>query len=105
MSVFNKFSGKGQGEIYHVFVSKEKITPLLKEKILSTLKVTAIEEVENGSKHFDNKKEAVFTTPLLKENYFQLRRLHQVSRFTKILINWMIKKRQLSRRYCQRKKY
>ena len=67
MSGLNKFSGKFQWKIHHIVVSKEKITPLSKEKILSTENVTTSEEVHKGTKNLDDKKESVVPTPLSKE--------------------------------------
>ena len=45
----NKFSGKGQGRIHHVVVSKKK-TPLSKQKVVTSAEVTTIEEVDKGDK-------------------------------------------------------
>ena len=68
MSGVNKFSGKGQGEIHHFVISKEKIMPLLKKKLLTTEKVTTSEKVDKGTKILDDKKEAVVTIPFSEKN-------------------------------------
>ena len=61
----NKFSGKIQGKIHHVVVAKEKNNAIVEEKILTTEKVTTSEEVDKGTKHLDDMKEAVVTKPFL----------------------------------------
>ena len=61
MSGVNKFSGKGQGKIHHVVVSEEKVMPLTKKKLVKTEKVAISEEVDKGTKHLDDMKEAVVT--------------------------------------------
>ena len=67
MSGVNKFSGKGQGKIHHVVVSKEKITPLFKGKLLTTERVATSEEVDKDTKKLDDKKESVVMTPFSKK--------------------------------------
>ena len=59
VSGVNKFPGKGQGKIHHVVVSEEKITPLLKKKILTTERVTTSEEFGKGTEKLDDTKEGV----------------------------------------------
>ena len=56
MSGVNKFDEEGKGKIYHVFVSKENVTPFLKKKIVTSEKVTPCEEVDKGTKHLDDMK-------------------------------------------------
>ena len=46
---------------------KKIITPLSKEKLLSTEMITISEEVEKDTKKLDDRKEAVVTTPLSKK--------------------------------------
>ena len=55
------FAVKGQGKIHHVAVDEEKGNAIVKEKILTTEKVTTSKEVEKGTKHLDDMKEEVVT--------------------------------------------
>ena len=48
---------------------KKKITPLSKEKLLSTEKNISSEEVDKGTTNLNDKKKAVVTTPFSKKHY------------------------------------
>ena len=61
MSGVNKFFGEVQGKIHHVVVSKEKVMPFPKKKILTSEKVTTSEEVDKDAKKLIYMKEAVVT--------------------------------------------
>ena len=50
MSGVNKFAGEGQGVIHHVVVSKGNSNTIDKEKVVTSEKVTPIEEVEKRTK-------------------------------------------------------
>ena len=57
----NKYFGKGHGKIHHVIVAEEKSNVIVKEKILTTKKVTRSEEVDKGTKNLDDVKELLVT--------------------------------------------
>ena len=61
MSGVNKLAGKGQGEIHHVVFAEGKSNAIAKGKVVTSEKVTTSEEVEKGTKHLDDMKEAVVT--------------------------------------------
>ena len=60
VSGVNRFAGEGQGKMYHVFVAKEKINAIEREKIVTSEKVATSEGVEKGTKNMYDMKEAVF---------------------------------------------
>ena len=69
MSGVNKFAGKGQGKFIMSLLPNKKITQLSKKQSLTSEKVTISEDIDKGTKHLDDKKEAVFTAPFPKKNY------------------------------------
>ena len=66
---------------------KKKITPMLKEILLTTEEVTTSEDVDKGPKHLDDKKQAVVTTPQLKKllTTEKIKTSEEVDKGTKIL--------------------
>ena len=61
MSGVNKFAGKCQGKIHHVVVAEEKSNAIVKEKYLTTEKVTTSKVVDKGNNNLGDMKEAVVT--------------------------------------------
>ena len=52
----NNFSREGQGEINHVVVAEEKLTPLAKKKVVTSDKATTSENIDKGTENFDDMK-------------------------------------------------
>ena len=52
---------KSSRKIHHVVVAKKKVTSLPKKKVATSENFTTSEEVDKGTKKFDDMKEAVIT--------------------------------------------
>ena len=61
MSGVNKFSGEGQGKIHHVVVTKEKVAPFLKKKVVTSEKVTPNYDVEKVTNILNDMEEPLVT--------------------------------------------
>ena len=54
MSGVKTFSGEGQGKIHHVIVAKEKVTPFMKKRVVTSEKITPSKEFGRGTKQLDD---------------------------------------------------
>ena len=57
----NKFAGEVKEKIHHVAVSKEKVAPFPKEKVVPSEKFTRSERVKKGTKLWNDMEEPVHT--------------------------------------------